>query len=45
MTSFVDDYSDIAQNQQVKKGSSIDQLNPFIDNCTGILHARGRLEN
>ena len=41
---FNDDYKHLQQNNSVRKGSPLAQLNPFIDS-TGVIRARGRLEN
>ena len=41
---FGEDYKNLEKHHEVKKGSSLAQLNPFVDS-SGVIRARGRLVN
>ena len=41
---FKEDYQHLQQHNEVRKGSTLAQLNPFIDDA-GLIRLRGRLEN
>ena len=41
---FPEDYKYLQRNKGVRKGSTLAQLNPFID-AAGLIRVRGRLEN